>query len=385
MPSLGSMTLDEDDVDLANKWLDARELWQDASVVTSYETAFARWNGSRHAIAFMGGRVALSACIHALGLERGDEVILPGYTCVVVPNAFHFAGIRIVYCDIELETFGLDADVLEQRITSRTKAIMLHHLYGLVSRDYERIIELARSRGLKVIEDCSQSTGAELDGIKIGNRGDLAIYSSEQSKIFNTVQGGMATSNDDELARRLAEFQMAAPSPSAEYIRKLLHNVLLLYYQCKHRQRWVVQDWAELRYGSQRLVSTTRGEEQGQRPAHYGEKMPPPIAALGLNQLRKVDAYNSRRRATAGRWDEWCEMSGYHKPLIVADSKPVFLRYPVLVEPQKKLDLSWARSVGVYPGVWFVSNLHPAKRTVEDCPNADIAVKQCINMPCLEN
>ena len=93
-PSLISATLDVDDVSLARNELDKSAGWCDPAPVTEYESAFARWNGSKYSFAFMGGRIALSACIFALGLREGDDVIVPGYTCVVVPNAFPFAGIN---------------------------------------------------------------------------------------------------------------------------------------------------------------------------------------------------------------------------------------------------------------------------------------------------
>lgn len=153
-----------------------------------------------------GGRVALSACIYALDLQPDGEVILPGYTCVVVPNAFSYAGVKTVYSDIELDTYGLDVSQIENKITNKTKAILIQHLYGLVCRDYEAIIDLATHHGLKVIEDCAHCTGAEYKGKKVGNLGDVAFYSSEQSKVFNTIQGGVAVTNNDLLAQRLRVF-----------------------------------------------------------------------------------------------------------------------------------------------------------------------------------
>jgi dTDP-4-amino-4,6-dideoxygalactose transaminase len=112
--------------------------------------------------------------------------------------------------------------------------------------------------------------------------------------------------------------------------------------------------------------------------------MPAPIAALGLNQFRKIDRYNAQRRDTARRWDNWCNDRGYQKPRVLEGSVPVFLRYPVLVEPERKRDRAWAvRELGLEAGVWFVSHLHPSKRRVEGCPNADQAVARCINFPCL--
>ena len=118
-PSLGSVTLDKDDVDIAREWISKSKHWYEPGLVDQYENEFARWNGSKYVFAFMGGRVALSACIYALDLKPGDEAILPGYTCVVVPNAFNYSGIKIIYSDIELETYGLDASLIEEKITSK--------------------------------------------------------------------------------------------------------------------------------------------------------------------------------------------------------------------------------------------------------------------------
>ncbi|MDO9262572.1 MAG: DegT/DnrJ/EryC1/StrS family aminotransferase, partial [Desulfosalsimonadaceae bacterium] len=124
-PSLVSTTLDKDDVNIARKWIGKRKQWYEPELVQQYEKEFAYWNGTKYAFAFMGGRVALSACIHALAIKKGEEAILPGYTCVVVPNAFTYAGIKIIYCDIELDTYGLDASLIEDKITAKTRVILL--------------------------------------------------------------------------------------------------------------------------------------------------------------------------------------------------------------------------------------------------------------------
>lgn len=384
-PPLGSATLDIDDVRIAKGLLKDRGSWQDNSIIDRYQSSFAAWNGSRFAFAFMGGRVALSAAIHSLGLKPDDEVILPGYTCVVVPNAFNFEGIKIVYSDIELDTYGLDVSRLEKKITSKTKAVLLHHLYGLVCRDYAEIIEIARKHGLYIIEDCAQSTGASYEGKKVGYLGDVSFYSSEQSKVFTTIQGGVVCTNDEGLATRIADYYENAPFPSQERTESLLWNVLINYYSFKVPGRWWKKDIAHLVLGGKVLVSTTDEEIKGIRPDYYGCKMPPPIAALGLNQLRKMDHYNEERRKEAGKWDLWCEENGYRKPMVKSNSVPVFLRYPVLVEPERKRDTSWAlKDLGVELGKWFLGKLHPIDISIPDCPNADRAVLGCINFPTLE-
>jgi len=360
------------------------ERWRDDSIVADFEDAFARWNGSRFAFSFMGGRVALSALIDARELRPGDEVILPGYTCVVVPNALRWAGVTPVYADIELDTFGLDAAGLEARLTSRTRAVLLHHLYGLVCRDYEAILEFAQRHGLRVIEDCAQATGARHRGRRVGTRGDVAFYSSEHSKVFCTMQGGVAVTDDPEVGARLAGFHEQAPYPEDERIEHLLRCAVLRFAQHKHPRRGWLRHWAGYRYAQDSQPSTTDEETRGERPPHYGQKMPAPLADLGLAQLPRIDAYNRERRRGALRWNRWCEARGYAPPLVIEGSAPAFLRYPVLVEPERKRDLRWAEEeLGVRPGVWFESPLHPSDEAVEGCPNAQEAVRRCINLPCL--
>jgi perosamine synthetase len=384
VPSLQSMTIGKDDVLLARKWLADESQWHDETQINRFEASFASWNGSAHAFSFLSGRVALSACVEALSLRPGDQVVVPGYTCVVVANAFRFAGIELVYADIELDTYGLDASRLEKKIASRTRAVVLHHLYGIVCRDYEQVIAMARNHGLAVIEDCAHATGARFRGRRVGNLGDVAVYSSEKSKVFSTIQGGIAVTNDDRIAERLRDYQSRAPFPPEAVTERQLRNVLLEYYEQRHPGRWWLGDVATALYGRHRLISTLPEEELGIRPATYGWRMPPPIAALGLNQLLKIDQFNVQRRATAKRWDDWCRSRGYGRPLIVTGSEPVFLRYPVLVEPERKRDASWAKAeLGVRLGVWFVSHLHPARDRIENCPSADRAVAGCVNFPCI--
>jgi dTDP-4-amino-4,6-dideoxygalactose transaminase len=281
----------------------------------------------------------------------------------------------------------LDAASIEEKLTSKTRAILLHHLYGLVCRDYKNILEIARKHGLYVIEDCAQATGALFNEQKVGNLGDVAIYSSEQSKVFNTIQGGVTTTNNPSLADRIRDYWDGAPYPRPDLVGKQLQNVMFNYYSYKDAQRWWKRELIRLFRKDKLIDSTTLEEERGIRPGHYGCKMPSAIAAIGLNQLKKIDKYNEMRRLAAKRWDGWCETSGYAKPLVVPNSVPVFLRYPVMVEPERKRHRSWApKELGVSVGVWYVSNIHPVEWPVHGCPNADQAVRRCVNLPTvLEN
>ncbi|NEO98464.1 MAG: aminotransferase class I/II-fold pyridoxal phosphate-dependent enzyme [Symploca sp. SIO2E9] len=385
MSNARSMTLDWDDVKVAKEWLSKPSCWEDGTVVSEYETEFARWNGSKYAFAFMAARVGLSACIYALDLQPGDEVILPAYTCVVVPNALKWAGVKTVYCDIELDTYGLDVTQIESKITPKTRAILLQHLYGVVCRDYQAILDLAKRHGLKVIEDCAHSTGAEYKGRKVGNFGDVAIYSSEKTKIFSTIQGGVAVTNDDQLGKRLKEYSDQTPYPDAALIERQLNNIPLEFYQFKHPQSWWLGDAYYLLHGGQVIFTTSNQEKQGIRPDKYGRKMPAAIAALGLNQLKKIDYYIKCRRQNSKIWELWCQDNGYKKPVVIDESVPSYLLYPVLVEPEIKQQVTWwgFKNFNVSVIDWFTSHIYLSPEKVTGCKNADIAVKQCINFPTL--
>jgi dTDP-4-amino-4,6-dideoxygalactose transaminase len=380
VPPFRSMTLDKDDVDIARRWLNDPSRWDDRKVVQDYESGFARWNGSRYAFGFMGGSVALGAILHSLGLQRGDEVIVPAYTCVTVPKALELAGLKTVFCDIELDTYGLDASRIPDSVGPGTRAVLLQHLYGLVCRDYEAILDIAGKYGLKVIEDCAQATGAEYKGVKVGNLGDAAFYSSDRSKVFNTVMGGVASTNDDLVAGKMKEHYERTDLPDRDWVGRMLFSVIHDYYTYKHPYNRLTGVFASRLYEG-RVISEMTDEEGFS--ANYGLRMPAPIAALGLNQVAKIEMYNEKRRRTAGIWDRWCDNNGYKRPFVLDGSLPVFLRYPVMVEPEKIKDVSWALGeMKVSPGNVFCRRVYP-NGLVRSCPNAEAAIDGCINLPTL--
>ncbi|MEX2151185.1 MAG: aminotransferase class I/II-fold pyridoxal phosphate-dependent enzyme [Steroidobacteraceae bacterium] len=383
-PEFGSQTVDREDISLARSLIAGAKSWSDERAIRSFEKSFASWNGSLGARSFMGGRVALTAAIAALQLKAGDEVVIPAYTCVVVPNAFSFAGIAVRFCDVELETFGPDIDALQRSISSGTRAILVQHLYGLVARDLEKILELARRKRIHVIEDCAHAMGAVLHGRKVGTFGDIGFYSTEQSKVISTFNGGVAATNNPELLQRLDRFQRASPFPSNGRIQTLLTNFVLEYQLQKNSWRWLTSEFHRYRHRQDILQSTTEEELNGIRPAHYGQRMPSPLAELALSQMKKIDAYNQLRRANAAHWARVCEERRYKAPLVIEGSVPIYLRYPVMVPASRKQDVRWClREFGVKPGVWFTGELHPVARPMPGCPNARQAVERCINLPTL--
>lgn len=379
-----SATLQADDAALARHWLTRPTQWQDDSPVQEWEQTFADWLGVDAAFAFMGGRAALYAVVRALDLQPGDAVIVPAFTCQCVVNAFRYHGIELVYADIDPGTYGLDAASVEQVLTPACKAIMLQYSFGLISRDLEATLALARQHNLKIIEDCAHATGASFHGKKLGTFGDIAIFSSERSKIINTIHGGTVVTSDPALITRMRAIRQDAPLPEPGKIEKLLNTVIHNHYTYAHPQRWLTARWADWRYGQRILPQMFAEEFRGEYCDHYRERMPAPVAALALNQLRKIDGFHQRRLEAAAQWDQWCDQEGYQKPQIIADSDPAWLRYPVCVPASMKQDVSWAaRQLNVTAGVWFASAAHPLPLEPENCPHGARAARECINLPTL--
>src|SRR5205823_2123218 len=128
-----------------------RENW-----VQRYENAAAQYAGVPYAVSFGAGRMALYAILEAIDIENGDEVIIPAYTCVVVPNAIIYRGSKPLYVDISKQTFNIQSESIEKAITERTKAILLQHTFGQPC-DIEAILAIARRHRLIVIEDCAHA------------------------------------------------------------------------------------------------------------------------------------------------------------------------------------------------------------------------------------
>ncbi|MGI0148096.1 MAG: DegT/DnrJ/EryC1/StrS family aminotransferase, partial [Thermoplasmata archaeon] len=145
--------------------------------VLQYEEAFAGLVATPFARTFWKGRVALYAILRTLEIGHEDEVILPAFTCVVVPNAVRFAGATPVYADIVPGGYNLDPAGVERAVTPRTRAIIVQHTFGIPA-DLDPLLEIARRHGLAVIEDCAHSLGSEYRERGVGTFGLAAFFSS---------------------------------------------------------------------------------------------------------------------------------------------------------------------------------------------------------------
>jgi len=171
-------------------------------MVTEFEKAFAQFVKTKHAIGVNTGTAALHLAIAGADVKPGDEVILPSFTFVATAEVIVIAGAKPVFVDIDPETYNISPKEIEKVITKKTKAIMPVDLYGL-SADVQPIREIADKHGLKIIEDAAQAHGAVYNGKPAGAFADVACWSFYASKNMTTGEGGMITTNNDEVAKRL--------------------------------------------------------------------------------------------------------------------------------------------------------------------------------------
>ncbi|MFH1323972.1 MAG: DegT/DnrJ/EryC1/StrS family aminotransferase [Nanoarchaeota archaeon] len=170
--------------------------------VNLFEGGFSKYCNSKHGVAVSNGTVALHLALAALGIGKGDEVIIPDLTFVATANAVAYTGAKPVMADIDKETWCIDTEKIKDKLTKKTKAIIPVHLYGHPC-DMDPIMELADGREIKVIEDAAEAHGAEYKGKKVGSIGHIGCFSFYGNKIITTGEGGICLTDDEKLAERM--------------------------------------------------------------------------------------------------------------------------------------------------------------------------------------
>ncbi len=170
--------------------------------VKEFEGAFCDYTGARHAIAVNNGTAALHLILAALGVGPGDEVVCPSLTFIATANAVLYQGATPVLCECDGKTYNVTGDIIRARVTERTKAIIPVEMNGLPV-DYDDILSQAKELGIPVVMDSAESLGAAYKGRKVGSIASLHCFSFFPNKIITTGEGGMITTDDDELQARM--------------------------------------------------------------------------------------------------------------------------------------------------------------------------------------
>jgi len=248
---------DTSDVAEVAKVIRSGEYWATGKQINEFEAAIANYIGTNYAVIFNSGTSALQCELIAHGVGVGDEVIAPAFTFISTANTVKIVGAKPIFADIEKDTCGLDVQSVEERITQRTKAIILVHYAGCPAKHTKNIARLAQDKGLILVEDNAESFGASLNGSKTGTFGDSAMLSFCQNKIITTGEGGAVVTNDEKIYAKL----------------KL-------------------------------LVSHGRIGNDNYKELGYNFRMPTMNACLGRSQLRRVERLIELRIARAKYYDK---------------------------------------------------------------------------------
>ena len=255
--------LDEDEAKNVSEAVKTGWISSSGHFLNDFSEGFARYVGTKHSINVCNGTAALHIALAALGLKKGDRVLVPTLTNVSCANSIAYTGAKPVFIDSNKQYWCIDPTKMEKKIDDKTKAIMVVHLYGHPC-DMDPIIEAANKHGIPVIEDCAEAHGAEYKGRKVGTFGKISCFSFYGNKIITTGEGGACLTNDDELANRmrmLSDQRFQATKP--EYLKKYYFDVLGYSYRMTNMQ-----------------------------------------AAIGVAQLKKIDYLVERRRWIAKTYNE---------------------------------------------------------------------------------
>jgi len=341
--SIAKPYITEDEIRAVTKVLKIGMLAQ-GNEVYAFEKEFAEYIGVKHAVAVTNGTIALDLALKVLDIKDGDEVITTPFTFIASANAILYQSAKPVFADIDPKTYNLDPNSVLEMITSKTKAILVVHLYGQPA-DMKAFREIANDHKLFLIEDCAQAHGATFLGKKVGSFGDISAFSFYATKNMTTGEGGMIVTNDEKLANKARILR------DHGQITKYLHEELGFNYRLTNIQ-----------------------------------------AAIGRVQLRKLEDMNNKRiRNAEYLTSKLSFIKGILPPYVDPRVKHVYHQYVIRVTKDFKLTrdelVEKLREKGIDTAVHYPMPIHhqPLYRKLgypqDICPNAIEASREVLSLP----
>lgn len=382
-----SPNTERDDIKLAFKMLFQPWRWKRGENIEELEGEFSRYLGLEHAVSFNSGRSSFMAILRALGLELGDEVLLQAFTCNAVPNPVLWEGLTPVYVECREDDYNMNADDLEKKITAKSRAVVVQHTFGMPA-DMDRIQEVCARRNLVLIEDCAHALGAKYKGKLVGTFGKASFFSFSRDKVISSVYGGMAATNDKELAAGMRSFREEAGYPSFSWIFQQLRHVPLMNliilptYGILGKYLLVLFQWSQV---FSKAIHWS--EKRGARPSYFPKALPNALAALAQLQFRKLERFNAHRRKLAAFYRNELRGTEYVLPEKFEEREPVFLRFAVKHgRAHEILRNAWAKNLLL--GDWYTSPIAPSDTKTEKvgykegtCPAAEWLSRITLNLP----
>ncbi len=339
---------------------------------------------------FYNARGALYHGLKAMDITEGDEVIIQAYTCVSVANAIIALGAKPIYCDINLSDLNLDPGKLEQLITSKTKAIIIQHNFGLPA-DINAVQAIAKKHRLKVVEDCAHSLGAKYQGQPVGTFGEFSVFSFGRDKVISGVNGGMLATNDSEIFNNLPK-DLPLPKTS-EILKNLRYPILALKSYYTYYFLSLGKAIIALAKNLRLIPEITSVEENNCSDlAILNYALPNCLAALVLKELPYLSKINAQRRELALLYQQRLNDRDLHvvRPDDLGNEN-IYLR-SVLLTANKQSLYDFMKKHGVILGNWYDQAVAPNQASLSasgyvmgSCPVAELAAEQTLNLPNHQN
>lgn len=307
--------------------------------VKIFEKEFADYCNTKYAIGVASGTDALHIALLALGIGNGDEVITTSLSAIATALTISFTGAKPVFVDIDPETYNIDANKIEEKITNKTRAIIPVHLYGQPA-EMEKIKKIADAHGLFVIEDVAQAHGAEFKGKRVGSIGNVGCFSFYPTKNLGAYgDGGMIVTNDEKIAEKVRLLR--------DYGQKIRYHHLI------------------------------KG---------FNSRLDEIQAAILRVKLKKLDEWNNIRRKNAKQYNELLKESGVILPVEKPYAKHIYHQYVIRTNQRDKLQ-EWLRSKGILTDVHYPIPIHLQNAYKElgykrgDLPVTEKYVDEILSLP----
>jgi len=398
-----SPNTERDDVRLALKTIFRPWLWKRGRAVLELEEEFKKYLGVKYAFSFNSGRSSLMAILKSLNLEPGSEILLQAFTCNAAVNPIIWSGLKPIYLDCDENTFNIDLEDLERKITLRQiqdntpKVIMVQHAFGMPA-EMDKILDIAKQNNLILIEDCAHALGAEYNGQKVGTLGKAGFFSFSRDKVISSIYGGMAVTNDPLLAERIRQAQDKFGYPSYYWVfQQLLHPILI---------NWIVLPiYNFLDLGKIFLVlsqwfhvlskAVHWKEKRGEKPAYFPKRLPNGLALLALNQFKKLDKFYQHRQEISRFYYEALKNTSFEisenlspEALERKNIKHSFLRFTIKHKKAQEIIYQAWNKKNILIGDWYTSPIAPDDTNLEKmgykmgmCPKAEKLSKITLNLP----
>jgi dTDP-4-amino-4,6-dideoxygalactose transaminase len=335
-----SPNTERDDVQLALCLLFRPWHWKKGNVVGEFEKTFSSKFNFGRGFAFNSGRSCLLSALEAIGINKGDEIILQSFTCNAVVNPILKLGAKPIYVDIGKD-LNMDVLKLQEKITSKTKVIIAQHTFGMPC-DIESIASIAKENNLVLIEDCAHSLGAKIKDKYCGSFGDFSFFSFGRDKVISSVYGGILCVNNSKFLEKTKEIRNKTLYPSNFWIvQQILHPILTNLF---------ILPFYNILFGKILMAilinlgilskSVTKEENYGHLPQYFPRRMPNGLAIMANHQLHKLERFNRHRRELAQFYsNELKDNSEYEIVFknIPSEISPIYLKFPLINKSEKNI------------------------------------------------